>query len=1598
MLEFFLSQLKKLLLLAVLMLSLAPGLALADGSGLCDKISQGTGGFFSCGTSQTTFTDFKGGLTAPDTSGYDKGLVQTTNIRDYIKNVVNFVLGFLGIISIVIIIYGGFLYVTAAGKEEQAGKGKKAITYALVGILIILGSFAIVNTILQAPSGTENSTLNGSALNSVAEQNANRRAFFNYAAVAVQTIARDFVTAYQNYSEINIDITALADTSNEKIVKSPVDLKSVLQAKKNILNVMLVKAGALSQIAEKASNGIAVLDGYLQTADQKITEAATKDADTWSNFWNNKYNDYKAEIENKFQGGFTEANKQDFAQAVIKAHDKLEDLYTRINAAASLPEVTGAFDDVFHNFQKLVSSLTVPTSTTAIPVKVVSFANFLQKLQGFFVQTANAAEALPTLSGRPDNAMILEIVNALGKLYDTVKDVQFVYAVINADVNEGNAPLIVNFDALRSADPNNHTLKDSDFTWDFSDGTELANCPQTNSKNGSTISHTFCTPGSYIVKLTVKAPKADTAKGENQAADGVAWQTIVVHQPSSRISLKVSTTQGKEPFILSAYNDQGFQTVNVQTITVTTTEAKNGLIFDAGDTKTGNGKPFKDLPKTGAAKVRWDFGDKSNANTIVDGPPDTISQTQKIIYAKEGAYRITLEVTDDRGITDRKIFNVIISSLAARINVQPGNNGKLGDEFSFDGSASASDNGQAITYQWAISKEAGADGQQQDLTPPELKTADNLHFKFLQAGKFNVSLSVNDGSKDASADAKITIESKPPVAQFNFSNADKTQPNTYILDGSKSFDPDGREDLEYKWEVNAPPGDCQFLDNGIESDCKTAFKDFSADRKFIKPKVRLKKGTYTVTLDVNDPAEPGKSTPQEQQIVVDNDLDVGWSDDGKPLTSQLKTGVAEVSFPVKTLSGVSYELDTGDGSKENGKISGIPTIVKHTYSQAGAFQVKLSVFDASDNENSTIRKLFIASSDTPVAAISVSMNGDNIADTSALLTSSRQDIFTFDAGKSLNTDGTSRHLTYSWDFGDGQKSTKKQVTHTFTELTPKGTNFYRITLRVGNETNPSQLSQVDEVHINVIPSPPSIRGLTAVPVNGSGNLATPVTVNVSAVGAADPDGKIVSFRWWYYNVDSPEDQLGLQITQSPSTTLVIGTNGEEGVKKTYAFAVAVTDDENQIFNSKDVFNEKQIPALTVINGPNKAPIAKFSVDRTSIMVGDTINFSSSSYSPDPSGSIVKYIWDFNGNGFGDEILKNENNQANVSYTYTSAHKDGVRVKLKVINNNGAEAVSDPVTIYVDGKSAPPVAAFTSSSSQELEGKKMQFTNNSTVDSAGGATVKNYQWDFDLSKDSNGDGKKDNDVDSIEANPVYEYPDYGIYRAKLTVTDDQGNSGFITNFVNVKAPAGSGANTNPVYHGAASTSTATSAAPVSPASTQSPRRGATQGMTTISPAEILEARLTSAPQTNVADGRIHLQGDKGTVIFNFVDSKGDIKSYIIDKNIYYDADGNGVREDDEDYKTAAPGTWATEYLRSYGQIRARLTVVSASGKKDSVEKDIVFDAPGGKNKKAPNPLGTNVFAPERTSEIAAVLVTLGGFVIVMLGLDVLKNKKRSRHKK
>lgn len=67
-----------------------------------------------------------------------------TDIEGAIMNVTNYILGFVTIIATLIVIYGGVLYLTAAGNDDQVGKAKSTIAAGIIGIIICGLAYALV--------------------------------------------------------------------------------------------------------------------------------------------------------------------------------------------------------------------------------------------------------------------------------------------------------------------------------------------------------------------------------------------------------------------------------------------------------------------------------------------------------------------------------------------------------------------------------------------------------------------------------------------------------------------------------------------------------------------------------------------------------------------------------------------------------------------------------------------------------------------------------------------------------------------------------------------------------------------------------------------------------------------------------------------------------------------------------------------------------------------------------------------------------------------------------------------------------------------------------------------------------------------------------------------------------------------------------------------------------------------------------------------------------------------------------------------------------------------------------------------------------------
>jgi len=70
-----------------------------------------------------------------------------------INAIISAILGVVGILSVIFIIWGGYGYIMAGGSEEKIEEAKKTITYAIIGLVLSIGAYILINTVIRAIGG-----------------------------------------------------------------------------------------------------------------------------------------------------------------------------------------------------------------------------------------------------------------------------------------------------------------------------------------------------------------------------------------------------------------------------------------------------------------------------------------------------------------------------------------------------------------------------------------------------------------------------------------------------------------------------------------------------------------------------------------------------------------------------------------------------------------------------------------------------------------------------------------------------------------------------------------------------------------------------------------------------------------------------------------------------------------------------------------------------------------------------------------------------------------------------------------------------------------------------------------------------------------------------------------------------------------------------------------------------------------------------------------------------------------------------------------------------------------------------------------------------
>ncbi len=532
----------------------------------------------------------------------------------------------------------------------------------------------------------------------------------------------------------------------------------------------------------------------------------------------------------------------------------------------------------------------------------------------------------------------------------------------------------------------------------------------------------------------------------------------------------------------------------------------------------------------------------------------------------------------------------------------------------FDASGSSDADGEIVRYWW----DANGDGEFESITTGSL-----LSFTYLDAGVYNATVAVEDDEGAISIDivdiAVNVVGNEMPVADLQATPLAGKAPLAVSFSATGSYDPDG-----------------QIMRFDYDFDSDGIWEAYDAAGEVIW--TYLNAGEYTAKLRVTDGANA-----QAQDTVT---ISVNLAGNDLPIAQLAATPMEgnaplEVSFDATGSYDpdgfiVRYDFDfDGNGIWD---AYDAESIASWTYLHPGDFTAKLRVTDNNGAQASALVQIAVISAfnELPIADLQASPTTGN-----APLAVS------FDASGSHDADG--QIIRYDYDFNDDGiwDAYDSLVAVEWTYASP---GIHQAKLRVTDNAG-AQAFEIETITVNAIDKEPPVADLQASPVAGN----APLNVNFNATGSYDPDGFIVR-----YDFDFDGDGIWDAYDSSSITAWTYLSPGN------YEAKVRVTDDDGA--QSTDVSD------IAVNMSGNELPVADLQASPTSGESPLLVSFDATR-SYDPDGAIIRYDYDFDGDGIWDAY----DGPRTLSWTYL--HAGAFTAKLRVTDDAGAQMM-DTITITV----------------------------------------------------------------------------------------------------------------------------------------------------------------------------------------------------------------------------------------------------------------------------------------------------------------------------
>ncbi len=339
----------------------------------------------------------------------------------------------------------------------------------------------------------------------------------------------------------------------------------------------------------------------------------------------------------------------------------------------------------------------------------------------------------------------------------------------------------------------------------------------------------------------------------------------------------------------------------------------------------------------------------------------------------------------------------------------------LGAGIQFDGSGSFDPDGTIDRFDWDF-----GDGTSISDGP------DMVNHTYTSGGPFTVRLTVSDDdSRSRSCTTNVFVNTRPECSVVVQGTNMGDVGDTFTIDASGSFDPDGGNIVRYDWDF----GDGTMLPNGgpIVQHTYNAF------------------GVYTVKVTLtDDEGSTNLASPNCETMVIVNvspNCIPGGPYSGNVGQPIQFNGCASFD-PNGSIT--RFDWDFGDGTVLNNTVCN----PSHSYATGGDFVAKLTITDNLNRKS--------------VCMVPVFVNAIPVCDAGGSYTVDVCKDLTFNGSGSFDPDGGS--LTFDWFYGDGQSDLNAgpNPKHAY-----QLTGDYTVNLRITDEEGRSQVCMAD-VTVNTI--------------------------------------------------------------------------------------------------------------------------------------------------------------------------------------------------------------------------------------------------------------------------------------------------------------------------------------------------------------------------------------------------------------------------------------------------------------------------------------------------------------------------------------------------